>query len=95
MEGGRARLIWQIKRPGDSGSDSRVNIHASLFLLLSKYEIEATLSAAKCRVGFFTPWGKEIDTMRYWQSRGAARNNEMGKAEGKEKKSAFFDMQLF
>ena len=68
-------------------------------LLLSKYEIEATQSkaAAVCRVGFFTPWGKEIDTMRYWQSRGAARNNEMGKegGGGEQKKSAFFDMQLF
>ena len=24
----------------------------------------------------FTPWGKEIDTMRYWQSRGAARKKQ-------------------
>ena len=44
---------------------------------------------------FFTPWGKEIDTMRYWQSRGAARNNEMGKAEGKEKSRRFLTCNSF
>ena len=64
------------------------------FLLLSKYEIEATLSAAICRVGFFTPWGKEIDTMRYWQSRGAARNNEMGK-EGNKRSRRFLTCNSF
>ena len=71
-----------------------------LFLLLSKYEIEATQSkaAAVCRVGFLHRGEKKSTQCAIGNPEGPQeRNNEMGKegGGGEQKKSAFFDMQLF
>ena len=67
-------------------------------LLLSKYEIEARQSkAAVCRVGFLHRGEKKSTQCAIGNPEGPQeRNNEMGKeGGGGEKKSAFFDMQLF
>ena len=66
------------------------------FLLLSKYEIEATQSEAICRVGFFLHRGEKKSTQcAIGNPEGPQETTKWERRRGKKKVGVFFDMQLF